>query len=291
MAWVKRFFPLMIGVMAVILLWVWMSMQQHVSNRAQQQLQVQVNALTAQQSQQTAQVEKLKSQISDSAEAWVLSEVYYYLNVAHLRLFVFNDVKTALQLMQWAQQRLTNAHAPLGLQEALLSDIAELSTVQLPDLNALTQTLAFVQTQLPLLKAHQTTQSQEETAPSAVTPTASSWRDALKEAWHDMKNLIRVQKRQADMDYALFDETILRQTVAVALQRASIAAVMGQDDLYQASLNQAIALLQQFFAPDPELKHTIETLQHLLQQPIVPQLPEANRALIWLQMQTGEGRV
>ncbi|HLF67690.1 MAG TPA: uroporphyrinogen-III C-methyltransferase [Gammaproteobacteria bacterium] len=289
MAWVKRYFPLMIGVMAVLLLWVWMSMQQQEARSLQTNLQTQVNALTTQQSQQTAQIDQLKIQISDSAQAWVLSEVYYYLNVAHLRLFVFNDVKTALQLMQWAQHRLTAAHAPIGLQEALLSDIAELSTVQLPDVNAITQTLSYVQTQLPQLKAHQPFQTEEEVVPS-VPQEAANWRDALKSAWHDLKNLIRVQPRGAHTDYALFDETILRQTVMVALQRASIAAVIGQNDLYQASLSQAIALLQQFFAPDLELQHLIETLQQLLQQPIVPHLPEANRALIWLQMQTGEGR-
>lgn len=240
-----------------------------------------ITNMHATQVQLLTQVAQLQHQVNN-IEQDPMIEIYAYLDKANMYLTVLYDVKTALQLQQWTQQHLS-AHVPQGLQDALMTDILALQAVNVPMINSITQTLAQISEQVQMLPVRGRMMS-EPTKTENTAATAVTWHQALGHALGELKNLIRIQPRHASMDYVLFDETILKETVRVELQRASIAAVIGQNDLYQTSLQQAILALQQFFASDDAAVQAVQTqISQLLLQPIVPVIPPANQALLWLQ--------
>lgn len=290
MKFIRWFFPLMIIIVAAILLWVYMGMPKPIFKHTAtpNPIQIQMEKVSQQQTQLAARLDQMQMQIDQNMKIFTMPEAYYYLNIAQLHLSVFHDVNTALQLMQWVQQRFIITHAPMALQESLSADIGALQTVAVPDINQMIQTLKGVELQISTLPIRKKQENSQQT-PNATT-TSSSWQQSLLNTWNELKGLIRIQPRNTSMDYVLFDETILRETVQVELERASIAAIIGKTDLYQASLEQAILALQRFFAADdPNVLQAINNLQNLANQVLVPQIPDASRALTWLQTQTAQG--
>jgi uncharacterized protein HemX len=242
-----------------------------------------VSTQDAKYAQLHSQIANLQTQINHINQEPIL-EIAYYINRANMYLVVLKDVNTSLRLMQWTQQQMMT-HAPMGLQQALMADIAMLQTAKVPNLTQITQNLSQVAEQVLTLPLRQRL-SQKMVENNGAT-SEKTWRQALHHAWLEVKNLIRVQPRNTSMDYVLFDETILRETVRVELRRASIAATLGDVDLYQASLEQAILALQQFFEnSDINVQTATALLQHLTQQSIVPEIPEANHAQMWLHHNT-----
>jgi uncharacterized protein HemX len=238
--------------------------------------------------QLTSRVDQLQAQLHHATEVYTLPEIKYYLNLAHVQLSILYDVKTSLNIMRFVQTRLKTANAPSVLQEALAADIADLELAPTPHLEYINQKIMEVQQQVMTLPLR----SRQEIKPpvESTVNTESTWRKMLSNTWGELKSLIRVQPRNTSVDYVLFDETILRETVKVELQRTSIGAVLGQTDLYQASLQQAILALEQFFKQDdPNVQQALNTLENLTGQAVVTDIPKADRAFTWLQAQEQSG--
>ncbi len=273
---IRWIFPVIILVMAFILWRVYLDMPKTTAPNVPGPTpeQIQLEALTQ-------QINQLQKQLDNTTHLFTLPEVDYYLNVANMHLFILKDVKTALQIMLWVENRLKVVNAPKALQDALAADIVDLKSAATPHIEYITQKIDETNKQLanlPLRSRQAITQPEQA--------TVVGWQGALHDAWSELKSLIRIQPRNASMDYVLFDETILRETLRVELQRASIAAVLGQTDLYQSSLQQALLALKQYFEADNQtVQQAISTLENLKDQVVVPDLPRADRALMWLQTQ------
>lgn len=281
---IRWIFPIIIIVMAIILWKVYLNMPQN-NTAAVQQTQQEFAQLHSAQKQLNQRIEELQMQISQANHTFGLPQAYYYLNMADMHLFVLKDVKTALYLMKWTQKQLKEINAPAPLQEAIAGDITELGSAAVPHVQYIVEQLTQIKAQVQTLPLQKPTVQ----TPKPAAQSSSQWKQALSKTWEELKSLIRIQPRNTSMDYVLFDETILRETVEVELEHASIAAVIGQTELYQASLQQAQLALQQFFAQDAVTQQVLAQLQGLAQQKVVPDVPHADRALKWLQMQEQQG--
>lgn len=285
---IKWWFPILIVIMGIILWRIYLNMPKTTLMQPQNTPTVTLEQLNQQQTQLITRVDQLQAQVHHATQAFTLPEIYYYLNIANVHLTILNDVKTSLNIMRFVQTRLENAKAPAVLQQALAADMADLELVAIPQYSYINQKIIEVQKQASILPLR----PRQEITPTPVDTTQTGWRAVLHHTWGELKSLIRVQPRNASMDYVLFDETILRETVRVELQRSDIAAVLGQTDLYQASLQQATLALQQFFMhDDPAVQQAITTLENLSQQAVVPTIPKADRALLWLQTQEQQGNL
>lgn len=287
---IKWIFPIIIIIVGFILWRVYLQMPhpQIPQTQSQSAPQITLEQLAATQTQTQTQVNQLQAQLHHATQAYTLPEIYYYLNIAHVQLFILYDVKTSLNIMRFVQTRLTTANAPKALQDALAADIAELESVAVPHLDYINQKITEVQQQILTLPLRPRKEIKAEVEGSAAPQ--STWQKILNNTWGELKSLIRVQPRHASIDYVLFDETILRETVKVELQRASIGAVLGKTELYQVSLQQAILALQQFFnSADENVQQTLSTLQSLTAQPVIPDIPKADRAFLWVQAQEQSG--
>jgi uncharacterized protein HemX len=283
---IRWVFPLIILIMTFILWRVYLDMAKPSLPIVPDAIQQQLTELADQQVALKNQVQQLQNQINSTTQGFNFSEIYYYLNTANMHLMILRDVKTALEMMRWVENRLKVINAPLSLQEALAADIEELKAAAVPHVDYVTQKINEADKQILTLPLRS---RQEMTTPE---PQATGWKAALSHTWNELKSLIRIQPRNTSMDYVLFDETILRETVRVELQRASIAAVLGQTDLYQASLQQADLALKQFFAQDDQgVQQTLHIIQNLTDQRVVPDIPKSDRALTWLQAQEQQGSV
>jgi uroporphyrin-3 C-methyltransferase len=248
--------------------------------------QITLEQLSQQQTQLLNRVDQLQTQVHQVSQVLTLPEIYYYLNIANVHLTLLNDVKTSLNIMRFVQTRLKNANAPAALQEALTADLSDLELIAQPQYAYVNQKITEIQNQVNTLPLR----PRQNIMPTETATTQTGWRLILHNTWGELKSLIRIQPRNASIDYVLFDETILRETVRVELQRASIASVLGQTDLYQSSLLQAGIALEQFFDQDSaDVQQARATLDNLRQLDIVPRIPKADRALVWLQTQEQQG--
>ncbi len=280
---IKWIFPIVIIIIGFILWRVYLQMPQ-----TQMPVSVAPSAEQIAIDQLTNRVDQLQAQLHHATEVYTLPEIKYYLNIAHVQLFILYDVKTSLNIMRFVQTRLKTANAPSALQEALAADIADLESAPTPHLEYTNQKIMEVQQQIMTLPLR----PRQEIKPpvESTVNTESTWQKMLSNTWGELKSLIRIQPRNTSIDYVLFDETILRETVKVELQRTSIGAVLGQTDLYQASLQQAILALQQFFKQDDaNVQQALNTLEALTGQAVVADIPNASRAFTWLQTQEQSG--
>ncbi|MFA6038362.1 MAG: uroporphyrinogen-III C-methyltransferase [Legionellales bacterium] len=285
---IKWWFPILIVIMGIILWRVYIDMPK--TSTAQLPLQntpqITLEQLSQQQTQLLNRVDQLQTQVHQVSQVLTLPEIYYYLNIANVHLTLLNDVKTSLNIMRFVQTRLKNANAPAALQEALTADLSDLELIAQPQYAYVNQKITEIQNQVNTLPLR----PRQNIMPTETATTQTGWRLILHNTWGELKSLIRIQPRNASIDYVLFDETILRETVRVELQRASIASVLGQTDLYQSSLLQAGIALEQFFDQDSaDVQQARATLDNLRQLDIVPRIPKADRALVWLQTQEQQG--
>lgn len=287
---IKWWFPILIVIMGIILWRVYIDMPK--TSTAQLPLQntpqITLEQLSQQQTQLLNRVDQLQTQVHQVSQVLTLPEIYYYLNIANVHLTLLNDVKTSLNIMRFVQTRLKNANAPAALQEALTADLSDLELIAQPQYAYVNQKITEIQNQVNTLPLR----PRQNIMPTETATTQTGWRLILHNTWGELKSLIRIQPRNASIDYVLFDETILRETVRVELQRASIASVLGQTDLYQSSLLQAGIALEQFFDQDSaDVQQARATLDNLRQLDIVPRIPKADRALVWLQTQEQQGNL
>src|ERR1700677_650611 len=96
---IKWIFPIVIIIIGFILWRVYLQMPQTQAPQAPSAEQLAIDQLTN-------RVDQLQAQLHHATEVYTLSEIKYYLNIAHVQLSILYDVKTSLNIMRFVQTRL-----------------------------------------------------------------------------------------------------------------------------------------------------------------------------------------
>ncbi len=234
-------------------------------------------ALEDSQSRLNAIDEKLRNLSARSAESSTelnLEEVDYLLRMAQERLELFGDTRNADRALQLADQQIVAFDNPMFI--SLRRDIAAarqaLAAADVPEMVTLGAEFDKVQDSLNSLPFRSS--EIESVDATAADEAELSWWQRLKNVLSGLVTVHRVDEAELAMP-VLADQLALRQRAWLQVEQARLAALRGEQDIYQESLAQAQITLGRWFAADnAQVRQTLGTLQALQQRQVDPPMPD-----------------
>lgn len=259
--------------------------QGDVASQLQKNLQQQISQLFQ---QQASQKKSLLSLSTTDRDDWLLAEAEYLIRLANQRLLMGKEIKGALDLLAAADEiakELDDSGLYL-LRQALADDMAALRSAGSLDLEGIYLQLGAVAKQsgkLQLIAMPQLTTAQ----PEAKTP--ETWQQRLdtgiRRAWEKLSSYIQINKRDDIYKPLLAPEyeAAVRQNVRLMLEQAQMAALAGNQLLYNISLTKAQEWLNNYYTLDIEkttaVIDAIESLSELKIEVSLPDISGSLRAL------------
>jgi uroporphyrin-3 C-methyltransferase len=224
---------------------------------------------------QQAALEALYRDLAPSRDEIALSEIEQVLLVANQQLQLAGNVASALTALQLAEAKLQRLDRPqfVPLRRALARDVDRLRAMPYVDVAGMSvkldQALAGID-KLPLAMDERLPPPVEEgNAPPAEE---SAWRRMLRDAWAEVKQLIRVEvaDRPAAPLVPPAQQYFLRENLRLRLLTARIALLAHDNASFQADLAASDAWLAQYF--DTRAK-PVQSLQATLKQLAATPMP------------------
>ncbi|RUO38945.1 hypothetical protein CWE22_10980 [Pseudidiomarina aestuarii] len=258
----------------------------------QQQIQSQLDAFSAtterQLNQQAANLDQLQRAVQSvqaevanldlsQASTWRLFEARNLVQRAATRLWIEHDLGAALQLLVLAQSHLEalNNPAHMAARQALANDIMALRGLPSDQRESAAMILTSVRTQLADADWYQRRVS--AFADSIERPEVEGWWASLQRSGQTlMDQFIRVQRQEQPITPLLSDSFVAlsQQRLLLQLQLAQQAALAGSQAVFEASIQEALRLLETLgSAPDQRLQTARETLLSLQQIQLRPDYP------------------
>lgn len=244
-----------------------------------QELQTTINDLQSQVNQQQALLANLQQLSNGNKPSWRFSEAKYLVQLAYYHLTFTHDVRSALALLQTAEQRIASINDPtlVPIQQDIENSIVALQGVPQVDLAHLLTRITALQTQAPQLPAiglpsFKSVEESEEQADDQ-----SPLRQAIHQSWVTLQKIVVIRHQDTPISPLLSPEqqAYLQQNLQLILQQAQWAALRGQEDVYQSSLQHAQEWVDRYFAKNlPATQAFVQDLNTLQKVNVQPPLPD-----------------
>ncbi|SDI34915.1 uroporphyrin-3 C-methyltransferase [Ferrimonas sediminum] len=231
------------------------------------------------------QVAELQSALTKARnlrpQDWLLAEADYLVQMAGRKLWLEQDVQTAIALLQDADRRLNlvNDNALTSIRAALNDDIATLKALPRQDLAGLAlsiEALIAKVDQWPLNRVELPDLAQAETS-NAPSESVDDWRTNLAKTWSAlMDDFITVRRRQGDLQPLLAPEQewYLREHLKGKMMQAQLALYHGHTQAYRKALGTASEWIDTYFKRDAaEIDAALATLSDLKSAELASRLP------------------
>ncbi|KGE76744.1 uroporphyrinogen-III C-methyltransferase [Halomonas salina] len=223
-------------------------------------------------------LEELASEQQTDERDWLHAEAAYLLRLANQRLQLERDVEGAMALLRTADARLREADNPalLPVRREIASELAELEAVPRVDRTGLYLALNAQQERIAGLPL---AQDIEEIAANSTIEEAPSggWQQQLSRFGEELKDLVTVRQHGEAMEALITpeQESYLRQSVRLILEQAQLALLKEEQELYDASLDKALTLIDGYYDTDDEgVQAVLNQLEALQGRTIRPELPD-----------------
>lgn len=240
--------------------------------------------LAESQSQQIA-LEALHQELSRNRDEAVFAEIEQSVLLSGQQLQVAANVRAALSGLEHAEERLQRLDQPryAALRRALVRDIERLKALPQVDVHGtslrLHEWMAGIGG-LPLAMDARTRAAEQTPPAAAAEPPA--WERVLREAWRELRGLVRIQMTNSQ-DSALLapDQAFfLRENLKLRVLGARLALLARDAGSYQAELDAALDMLGRHFATsDPAVAAAAAGLRRLRAQPVALNMPDLAETL------------
>ncbi|WP_435607101.1 uroporphyrinogen-III C-methyltransferase [Pseudomonas knackmussii] len=234
------------------------------------------------------QLEKqLKQVLGQSRQQWRLAEAEHLLRLAALRLSALQDIASATQLVQGADDilRAQNDPGAFAARAQLTKSLETLRSLPEPDRTGLFLQLGALQEQAAQLQPLEP--SFKEGPSNAATTAWGDGSNTLDQWWERISRYVRIDFDAGhDIRPLLSGQQLTRVRLALnlALEQAQWAALNGKQEVYQQSLKQARQILNDFFNSDLADSRALGMrIDELAQQQVGVQPPDLTPALTALQ--------
>jgi uncharacterized protein HemX len=233
-------------------------------------------------------IEVLFKQKGRERIGWVLAEVEYLLIIANHSLQLQNNVATAITALEAADSRLLDTGDPgtIASRTKIRDEIQQLKALQQPDVVGMAARLASVIKMLPSLPILYTQVNTKEKIADLIDKKAShdtaDLEQAGKDFLHELRGLVIFRKLEKSPKALMTPEQqfFLQQNLQLKLETARRSLLSGQKTLFEASLNEAVQWLQDFFdLENSQVKQTIEELQSLQKMTITSNMPDISASI------------
>ncbi|PVZ70333.1 uroporphyrinogen-III C-methyltransferase [Pelagibaculum spongiae] len=248
------------------------------------------NTLRQQQLKDRATLQKVLDVAGRRPNSWALSEAEYLVRLANRHLALDQDLRTALALLQAADQSLAKLDDPrlIRLRSLLNQDINQLKSIRPVDIEGVVfklQGLIAQVNQLPLVSPKPFAKT-ESNQPQFLPVWGSQWLANLENnasaAWQKVSDNFIIREYQGDTPALLMPEqrVYLNHNLQLQLRQASLAVLKGQQKVYSQSLAETEQWIGQYLdANSLQARAFLETLAELKQVKLESDLPQATRAV------------
>jgi len=239
-----------------------------------QALQSSIDSLLEQVQISAAQAEANKRSLADVSvrrpSDWLLAEADYMVRMAGRKLWLEQDEKTAILMLQSADSRLQEMDDPslLPIRQQLASDIQSLQQINPVSLSSIALAVGALVQQvdnLPLAMFKRPEAAEEEVG---VSESVDDWRTNLKKNWQEVtKDFFSVKRKQAEVNPFMSDQQkwLSREQLKLSLQQAKAAILRENNSLYQQSLQASLAqLIENFDLQKAAVAQFVSSVQNLL---------------------------
>ena len=216
-------------------------------------------------------------------DTWLLAEAEYYMQIANAQLQLGNNPRLALLALEMADERVVQMANPAltDVRRVLAEEIAALEAMEKPDLEGTSLTLASlarVVDSLPLRAPGGESADSGGAADEEQGAAARAW-GSVKEA---MSGLVKVTPPDEETRALLTPDAahLIRSNLALQLQAARLALLRGEQAIFEQSLEDADALLGQYFDGDSaQVKSAQATIAEIRESMVAVAAPDISESL------------
>jgi uroporphyrin-3 C-methyltransferase len=240
--------------------------------------------LAESQSQQLA-LEALYQELTRNRDEATLEEVEQLLLIANQQLQLASNVKAALIAMQEADARLQRIDRPQlsPLRKILAKDMDILKAAPYVDTVGISMrldSLAAAVDRLPLATEFRPPETRP--SPGQISVTENVWLEFAREAWEDVKRLVRIQNMDKP-DVALLSPSqayFLRENLKLRLLSARHALHARDGPSFKADINASMDWINRYYDTGSEsVANMLEALRQLQDSEIGIELPRISASL------------
>ncbi len=240
------------------------------------------SSLSTTQNQRLA-LESLYLELSRNRDERILAEVEQILLVGSQQLQLAGNLKAALIALESADSRLQRADSTqfTSLRRAIRGDIERLKAAPYVDIVGMSlrlDTLAHQAASFPLAMDERPPQA----APAAPRGDEGTAAHLAREAWADIKGLIRVQPTAANAVPLVSPDQqfFLRENLRMRLLSARVALLAHDPASFKADTRSAVDWLQRYFdTSDKKVGAAVTMLEQLSESDISIDLPDITTSL------------
>jgi len=223
-----------------------------------------------------------------------VKDAYLLARIAEDRLQYANDIQTAKQLLQLAQDNLANMGDPeiVKVKSILAADQSKLNNLNYPAVHEINDKLVLMDKLMNNLALKNS--ATDEAAASKVEPQKEKknmrfdkeWKQSLNKMLEDLKTVVKVKKKSdldADVDMSYINTEISKAQFKLLIEQIRWAVFYRDTVVYTRSVKNAQTLLTQLFDNNnDEVKQFSDALNYLAEvkiQPDVPSIKDSVNAL------------
>jgi uroporphyrin-3 C-methyltransferase len=233
---------------------------------------------------QQESLQTLYQEFANNHDERVVSEVEQLLVIAGEQLHLAGNLRAALLALQTADMRLQQLDKPqaIPLRKSIGRDIEHLQALPAVDVvgsSLRLEGMAAMVEKLPLMSEHHPRPFSDATSPDYET---NAWRRLAGEIWHDIRQLIRIERIDRPEPPLLTPEQsfFLRENLRLRLLTARIALLQRDEATYHTDLRAAEDWLKRHFdTSDKHVQNTIASIGQLAGSAINIQLPDISETL------------
>ncbi|MBD9634016.1 uroporphyrinogen-III C-methyltransferase [Pseudomonas sp. PDM19] len=231
---------------------------------------------------------QVKQVLGQSRQQWRLAESEHLLRLAALRLSALQDIDSATELVQGADDilRVNNDPGAFAARAQLAKSLEALRALPRPDRTGLFLQLGALRDQAAQLQPLNPAFKSSETGIGPNTAW-SDGNDRWSEWWDRVSQYVRIDFNAGqDIRPLLSGQQLdrVRLALSLALEQAQWAALNGKQDVYEQALKQAKQIVGDFFNADlADSRALVARLDELSGQAVTVQTPDLGPALSSLQ--------
>lgn len=252
--------------------------------RTYQSLQSTVDELKTQNEQLSLQAESTLQQLNNMEGRrpadWLIAEADYLVRMAGRKLWLENDVRTAILLLVNADKRLKSLADPsvLPVRASLAEDIQTLQQLNPVSQSSVALALTGMMAQIDKLPLDTFEKPEDASAEdTTLSESADDWQDNLAKVWRSLVNdFLTVKTIEGPIEPVLSLEAqfLAKEQLRLQLMHAQTAALQGDAGLYNQSLQYAQTLIiEKYDTEKSQVTGFVEALQNLIATDISRPIP------------------
>jgi uroporphyrin-III C-methyltransferase len=229
---------------------------------------------------------QVQRQLGKTRGDWLIADAEYLLSVANERLHLVGDINTTREALEAADQRLRESgdSGTIVIREQIAKEISQLQNIKLPDIVGLFASIQALENEVTKLTLTLPYSGKPLTSPgegensSAISEDSN---DLVNSAIKELEGIVTIKRSDKPITEILTQEQaqFLREQLKVKLEILKIALVQQNDALFQASIKDIKAWVEQQFAKNEISQEFIGEMSRLESIKLRSQYPDISRSL------------